>query len=81
MVSEKEIRLANQDVLTVETITRTLKRLRYSDVSHSQTISTVIRSLKSAMTKMDEAKVLARLAVALKRTRGGERFREKGFPL
>jgi hypothetical protein len=70
MVSEKEIQITDQDVLTVDAIAGTLRRLRNSEVSHAETIATVIRSLKLAMTKMEEDRVLERLVTGLDRTEG-----------
>jgi hypothetical protein len=64
MVSEKAIRISDQDMVTVKTITETLNRIKKSKVLNSDTIAIVIQSLESSMTKSNETKVLDRLEIA-----------------
>ena len=70
MDATNEIRITDQDVATISRIAEALKRVRNKDVSPSETISFVCRSLKGVFEEQDESKVLQRITDAVDRLEG-----------
>jgi hypothetical protein len=67
MNATNEIRIIDQDVATIGRIAGALKRSRNRDVSPSEAVSFVLRSLKGAFVEQDESKTLQRITDAVDR--------------